>query len=100
MLHEGRLQAPFVYRMTREVDAKSRRKIYTEDRTTPYPVELFTRGERYRFWGLFDTDLHLFGVSDEATFFVFGRTDWGVICSPASSTAPGSRCRSAWSAWL
>ena len=72
VLHEGRLQAPFVYRMTREVDPKSRRKIYTEDRTIPYPVELFTRGESYRFWGLFDTDLHLFGVADEATFFVFG----------------------------
>ena len=72
VLHEGRLQAPFVYRMTREVDPKSRRKTYTEDRTTPYPVELFTRGESYRFWGLFDTDLHLFGVADEATFFVFG----------------------------
>ena len=72
VVHEGRLQAPFVYRMTREVDPKSRRKTYTEDRTTPYPVELFTRGESYRFWGLFDTDLHLFGVADEATFFVFG----------------------------
>ncbi len=72
VVHEGRLQAPFVYRMTREVDPKSRRKIYTEDRTTPYRVELFTRGESYRFWGLFDTDLHLFGVADEATFFVFG----------------------------
>ena len=72
VVHEGRLQAPFVYRMTREVDPKSRRKTYTEDRTTPYPVELFTRGESYRFWGLFDTDLHLFGVADEATFFLFG----------------------------
>ena len=72
VVHEGRLQAPFVYRMTREVDPKSRRKIYTEDRTTPYRVELLTRGESYRFWGLFDTDLHLFGVADEATFFVFG----------------------------
>ena len=72
VVHEGRLQAPFVYRMTREVDPKSRRKTYTEDRTTPYPVELFTHGESYRFWGLFDTDLHLFGVADEATFFVFG----------------------------
>ncbi len=72
VVHEGRLQAPFVYRMTREVDPKSRRKTYTEDRTTPYPVELFTRGESYHFWGLFDTDLHLFGVADEATFFVFG----------------------------
>ncbi|MDE0218578.1 MAG: ABC transporter permease [Spirochaetaceae bacterium] len=72
VVHEGRLHAPFVYRMTREVDPKSRRKIYSEDRTTPYPVELFTRGESYRFWGLFDTDMHLFGVADEATFFVFG----------------------------
>ncbi|MCY4372982.1 MAG: ABC transporter permease [Spirochaetaceae bacterium] len=72
VVHEGRLQAPFVYRMTREVDPKSRRKTYTEDRTTPYPVELFTRGESYRFWGLFETDLHLFGVADEATFFLVG----------------------------
>ncbi len=72
VVHEGRLQAPFVYRLTREVDPKSRRKIYSEDRTTPYPLALFTRGERYRFWGLFETDLHLFGVADEATFFLFG----------------------------
>ena len=72
VVHEGRLRAPFVYRLTREVDPKSRRKTYTEDRTTPYPLALFTRGESYRFWGLFETDLHLFGVADEATFFLFG----------------------------
>ena len=72
VVHDGRLRTPFVYRLSLEVDPQSRRKIYTEDRATAYPVALFTRGESYRFWGQFETDVHLFGVADEATFFLFG----------------------------
>ena len=71
--HEGTFHLrPFVYRLDLRVDPLSRRKIYTEDKSRPFPIQLLPRGESYRFWGLFDADVHLFGVDEEATLFIFG----------------------------
>jgi peptide/nickel transport system permease protein len=51
---------PFVY-ARRLVDPLQRR--YAEETTArAYPLALFTRGYTYNLFGLFQTDLHLFGV--------------------------------------
>ena len=63
---------PFVYRLERHIDARSLRRTYTEDRSQKYYVTLFHRGQPYTWWGLFDTDLHLFGVEGEGTIFLLG----------------------------
>ncbi|HYN83860.1 MAG TPA: ABC transporter permease [Pyrinomonadaceae bacterium] len=60
---EGRWHArPFVYRRRL---ADPLRRIYEEDTTRAYPLALFARGHRYRLLGLFETDVHLFGVRAE-----------------------------------
>ena len=62
---EGRLALrPFVYRR-RLADPLAR--AYEEDTTRAHPLVLFPRGHSYKLFGLFTTDRHLFGVSNEAT---------------------------------
>ena len=69
---EGRFQLrPFVYGMKSEFDMETLRRTYQVDTTKKYPISLFVRGDSYDLWGLFPSDLHLFGVN-EGTMFLFG----------------------------
>jgi peptide/nickel transport system permease protein len=43
---------------------------YAVDRTQRYYVRFFTRGEPYRFFGVFPSTLHLFGVDEPARIFL------------------------------
>ncbi len=63
---------PFVYKLDRQIDPRSLRRSYSEDRSQRYYVKLFHRGHPYEWWGLFETDVHLFGVDEEATIFLLG----------------------------
>ena len=75
---DGRFHVrPFVYGITRTVDMTSLRRLYSEDRTVRYPVRLFPRRHSYRLWGLFETDLHLFGVDRPGVIFLFGTDKLG-----------------------
>ncbi len=53
---------PFVYATEGTVDFENMLRIYTDDTSRRYPVRFFVRSHPYRFWGLFETDRHLFGV--------------------------------------
>lgn len=50
---------------------------YEEDCGQSIPIELFVRGEDYRLAGLFRSNLHLFGVSSPARFYVLGADGFG-----------------------
>jgi len=63
---EGRFSLrPFIYGFRREQDPQSLRRTYYEDTDAKYPIKLFAHGEPYTFWGLWETDVHLFGVEAE-----------------------------------
>lgn len=68
---------PFVYPIEGTRHPETRRKIYFESRDQPQPIRFFVRGETYRFWGLFETDLHLFGVEDGGPIFLLGTDSIG-----------------------
>lgn len=55
---------PFVYATTNVRDSETFRMTYTEDPARPLPIQFFVRGDPYRMWGLWETDLHLFGLAD------------------------------------
>jgi len=59
---QGKLRAPFVYGMEMSRDPETLRPIYTENPDVIYPVKLFTQGPTYKFWRLWETDIHLFGL--------------------------------------
>lgn len=72
---EGNLRRPFVYRMNRERDPETLRNIYIEDRTLMYPIRFFVEGPEYKLWGLYETNIHLFGLDadrEEQGVFLMG----------------------------
>ncbi len=75
---EGFHIRPFVYGVKSEIDSITWRRIYWEDKTRKYPVYLLVHGEKYKFWNLFEADLHLFGVAkDDGTLFLLGTDQVG-----------------------
>ncbi len=72
LFHDGRITRPFVYGLERSVDPETLRKSYSENRSAVFPLRFFTRGHEYRFWDLFPTDVHLFGVDEGGTAFLLG----------------------------
>lgn len=74
----GGLRFPFIYALSRELDQKTFKYIYTEDTSQPYPIRFFVKGEPYKFWGLWETDRHLFGVGpDGPPMLLFGADELG-----------------------
>ena len=70
--HDGEFLGPFVYGHTMTINMENLRREYQEDRSRRYRVRLLVRGEPYRMWGAFPSDLHLFGVEEGGTLFLLG----------------------------
>ncbi|MCB0127314.1 MAG: ABC transporter permease [Caldilineaceae bacterium] len=69
------LHRPFVYKLAQERDPETLRRIYTEDTSEIYPIRFFTEGPDYEMWGLFSSNIHLYGLGPEAGdqgLFLFG----------------------------
>jgi peptide/nickel transport system permease protein len=56
---------PHVYALDREQNERTLRWTYFEDPSVKYPIYFFTRGDPYEWWGLWETDIHLFGLGPE-----------------------------------
>ena len=63
---------PYVFAVKRELDPQTFRFKFIEDQSQVFPVKFFVHGPRYKFWGLFYTDWHLFGVESEQPVLLFG----------------------------
>jgi len=77
ILHDGKLHRPFVYGLKQDVDPDTWRRVYTEDKSILYPINLFVRGFEYRLLGLIPGNIHLFGVPEGGVIFVLGTEDLG-----------------------
>jgi peptide/nickel transport system permease protein len=53
---------PFTYALTAAMDPETFLLEVKEDTSEPWPVYFFVKGDSYKMWGLFETDIHLFGV--------------------------------------
>lgn len=73
---EGFHLRPFVYGFRSTVDLESFQRIYEVDETKKYSVYFFVRGDKYKLWNLFRTDVHFFGVK-EGAIFLFGTDKLG-----------------------
>jgi len=61
---------PFVYGLKAERDPETFRKRFVEDPSHVYFVQFFVQGKEYKFWGLWRTRLHLFGVPEGPVFLM------------------------------
>ncbi len=78
-VHAGRFQLrPFVYDYESSRDPVTLRMVFQENRDRIHAVRFFVRGDSYRFWGLWRSDRHLFGIEDpEARIFLLGADELG-----------------------
>jgi peptide/nickel transport system permease protein len=64
---------PFVYGLELKIDMDTLAKTYTDKTDETYPVRLFVHGDPYKLWGLFKSDVHLFGIEGgKAGMFLMG----------------------------
>lgn len=69
---------PFVYGWRSEIDPASFAVVYTTVEEERYPVQLLVHGHPYKLLGLFETDIHLFGLGDDGgTLFLLGTDKLG-----------------------
>ncbi len=55
---------PFVHPMTRTFDVRTGQRTWTVDTGTRHHLGLLVRGDPYRMWGLFESNVRLFGTRD------------------------------------
>ena len=68
---------PFVYGLARERDPRTLGVVFEVDKERKYPIYFFVRSHSYKFWGLFETDIHLLGIDTDPqelseTFYLLG----------------------------
>ena len=67
---DGRVRRPFVYPLVQTRNEVTLRREYTADTTRRLPLVLFVRGDPYKLWGIFRTDLHFFGTRGGEAFLL------------------------------
>ncbi len=72
LFHEGRLVGPFVYGYRMTLDMTTLKRVYEVDPARIHRLRFFCRGDRYRFWNLFEADFHLVCPAQGGTFFLLG----------------------------
>ncbi len=71
---------PFVYGYEKKLDEKEMRRYFVDDPSKMYPIFLFVHAEPYKLFGLFETDIHLFGTGmgdNDAHCFLLGTDKLG-----------------------
>ncbi|MDG5787212.1 ABC transporter permease [Evansella sp. AB-P1] len=69
---------PFVYDMEQVTDPQTFRRTFEPDTSERHYIQFFTRGETYSFYGLFETNIHLFGLEDSSVpLFLMGSDQLG-----------------------
>lgn len=75
-IRDGKLVKPYVYGYEMGRDPVTLERIYTEDTEKVYPVKLLVRGDPYKLWGIWESNLHFLGT-EGGTFFIFGADRMG-----------------------
>lgn len=68
---------PFVYNLTVELDPVTFQSRWAEDTSQKYYIHFFTEGWDYQLLGLFDTNIHLFGVEEGGQIYLMGTDRFG-----------------------
>ncbi len=78
---QGNFHLPFVYQHIRKMNPNTLAVTFTEDKSTSYPIILFAQGFSYKLFGIWDTNIHLYGLPTNAKdiqgVFIFGTDRMG-----------------------
>ncbi len=64
-------RSPFIYETVMVRDPVTFRPVYKADINSVHPVKFFVKGDPYKLWGLFESDIHLFGTAGEGAMPIF-----------------------------
>lgn len=74
---EGRFHLPFIYGIKQKRDPETFSPFYVVEESKRYPIGFFVRGDTYKMWGLFESNLHLFGTVGEQRIHLLGTDNQG-----------------------
>ncbi|MBB1251160.1 MULTISPECIES: ABC transporter permease [unclassified Rhizobium] len=72
LFDNGKFVGPFVYGREMRLDMDTLRRVYTERADQVQPLRFFCRSDSYRFWGLFDSNVHLVCPAQGGQLFLLG----------------------------
>jgi peptide/nickel transport system permease protein len=72
LFNDGKFIGPFVYGRTMHLNMDRLKREYAVNRSDVEPVRFFCHGDKYRFWGLIEGDVHLFCPALNGQLFLFG----------------------------
>ncbi|MBB4186291.1 peptide/nickel transport system permease protein [Sinorhizobium terangae] len=72
LFHEGSFVGPFVYGRTMTLDMATLKRNYADNPADVQRIRFFCRGDSYRFWGLFEGNLHLVCPAEGGQLFLLG----------------------------
>ncbi|MFN8489665.1 MAG: ABC transporter permease [Caldilineaceae bacterium] len=68
---------PFVYNRTVTLDTKTFVPTWTEDDSKIFPIRFLVHSWEYKLFGLFPTNLHLFGLDSGSEIYLLGTDQYG-----------------------
>lgn len=71
-MHEGAFVGPFVYGQRMTLDMDTLKRVYTDNTADVQKLRFFCRGDKYKFWNLFESDVHLVCPAKDGEFFFLG----------------------------
>ena len=72
IFHRGKLSFPFICKTRFFLDEFTFERKFIEDKTEQHEIKFFIKGDKYKFFGLIPSDIHLFGVNSEQRIYLFG----------------------------
>lgn len=72
IFRDGELVRPFVYGQDMTLDMNTLRRNYADDKSDIQNIRFFCRGDSYKFWNLFEADMHLVCPAEGGEMFLLG----------------------------
>ncbi|WEX89763.1 ABC transporter permease [Sinorhizobium garamanticum] len=72
LFHDGAFVGPFVYGRTMTLDMATLKRNYADNPSDIQRIRFFCRGDSYRFWGLFESNLHVVCPAEGGQLFLLG----------------------------
>lgn len=69
---DGKFRLPFFYDVKQTRDMETLGIVYSVDKSKRLRLRFFVRGDSYAMWGLWKSDLHLFGTPDGSRIYLLG----------------------------
>ncbi|MBO9197971.1 ABC transporter permease [Rhizobium sp. 16-449-1b] len=70
--NDGKFVGPFVYGRTMSLDMDTLHRLYSDKPDDVQPIRFLCRGDAYKFWGVFDSNLHMVCPAEGGQMFLLG----------------------------